>query len=172
MSRSFLRRVPHGKYDLGPPPTILLTAFTPTKDDTDGISVYLENAVEAAAVAERARKPATTLVVRVAEQAFIDEGLAFVPDEGEDELPGHGVIPGLRREVYEADKNRIKEIAERLARLATDSIVHVPAELQRQIPRRETSESRTEPQTVSSGSKVQIENQNENFLVRFFKKLF
>lgn len=124
--------MPNGKYELGPPITIGRAAFTPTEKDTDGLSVYFEEASDAAAVAAEARNPAATLVVRIPEQVLIDLGLEVVPDETAGE-PGHAIIPGLCRGVYEADKKQIKEIAEQLARLATRSIVHVPDEIQQEI---------------------------------------
>lgn len=142
--RFLLRRVPNGKYEVKSSIDILLTAFTPTQDDTDGVSVHFADEISPQDLAGTARNPDTTLVVRIPEQLLTNFGLTVVASQQAGDSPGHAVIPELNRTRYEASKaakNAIKEIAAKLAREATTGIVHVPRPIQAEILRRRAIET-------------------------------
>ena len=93
-------------------------AFTPNREDEDGLSVYRERLVTPEQVKANARKPPEEyIVVRLLAKSLYDLGLTIVlsPD---DPLPGHCVIPELSLGEYKRNKRVLKPVQVALMGLA------------------------------------------------------
>lgn len=122
-NESILRRIFKDNYDPSLPTPILPGAFRPTKDDTDGISVFREHLFSVIELLHSARKPPEFYVVaRFRAADLLALGLSLVPTQTEDDPPGHVSIPELRLEAYNNAKTRpwVRETHLKLAKLATD----------------------------------------------------
>jgi hypothetical protein len=93
--------------------------YTPSPNDTDGLSFYRLADVSPRRLKESAAKPADEYVVvglRVAD--ILVEGLTVVriPDQSPHALPGHCLVPELNIRDYSADKKRFIPIQHALLR--------------------------------------------------------
>jgi hypothetical protein len=125
---SVLRRIHKNFYKEGLELPIQLEAFRPTKDDLDGLSVFL--AAEATpeqtlAVVPPAKRP-LYYVASIPIQDLRQLGLTLLPHPIE-EAPGHAVIPEMNLETYNRDKAAGKELQKKLAEIASRNIVLRPA---------------------------------------------
>ncbi|MBM4073532.1 MAG: hypothetical protein FJ271_32115 [Planctomycetes bacterium] len=108
------------------PSNFHFAAFRPTRDDEDGISVFRERIISAAEVASLGRKPEEYFVVRLSVAALAQLGLSVVPDVDAKAPAGHAFIPELGLTKYQRNKQSLKDVLLELARMAANSIVHVP----------------------------------------------
>jgi hypothetical protein len=120
-----LRRIHRNDFDSNLPIPIKRPAFQPRLDDTDGLSVYCEKVISAAALAASGRSPGAYYVSRLAVADLHALNLTVVKVPGD--LPGHAVIPEMTRAAYEADKRCSKDLQLKLATLASQTIVHSPS---------------------------------------------
>ncbi len=131
-----LRRVPYNELnklidpDITPP--ISSTAFRPTKNDNDGVSVFRElfaTPDEVANLYMQQNPGKKCYVIRVKAEAILEPGLGITltPDPII-ELPGHALIPELNTERYfTLDKNWCKEVQSKISiPLTIQNIVHWP----------------------------------------------
>jgi len=122
------RRIHRSFYDPSLSVPIQLAAFRPNERDTTGLSVFRARFVQPgetlSSIAEAKRND--YLVVRIAVRDLIRLGLSVVPEPAPDGPAGHAIIPELRWDAYQTDKQRLKEILLELATLASREIVHRP----------------------------------------------
>jgi hypothetical protein len=121
-----LRRIHRNHVDAGPPPVVGFTAFRPTMEDTNGLSVYRDQFISPREVASGGRKPGEYYVVRLPVRALHDLGLTVVGDEQADAPAGHALLPELSLDACQKDKVRLRAIQVRLAELASQHVVHYP----------------------------------------------
>jgi hypothetical protein len=121
-----LRRIHRNHVDAGPPPVVGFTAFRPTLEDTNGLSVYRDQFISPREVAASGRKPDDYYVARLPVQALHDLGLTVVVDEQTEGPAGHALLPALSLDACQKDKARLREIQVRLAELASQHVVHYP----------------------------------------------
>lgn len=120
------RRVPAQPtyIDLSLPILLTPLAFYPHQNDTDGLSVYRALFVQPGEIAERHSKPC--FVVRLQVAWLLDLELTLIPDP-RPPLPGHTLIPELRRDEYEQDKQSAKELQlEIVRRVGPSDVVYSP----------------------------------------------
>jgi hypothetical protein len=125
-----LRRVHVNHFRDGLPTPIQRAAFRPNEQDTAGISVYRERFVSSYADVLTIVKPekrGNYYVSRLCVRAVRGLGLDVVPDPDPGDIPGHSIIPELSWSRYQADYDRLADIQEQLAVLASQGIVHSPA---------------------------------------------
>jgi len=112
-------------------PAVAPEAFTPNKRDTDGISLLRAN-YRTPEDAVRGGMPGKNYyLARVSARRLIDLGLSLqiTPDEMDrQQSPGtpgaHISVPELAYDKYQADKNRIKEIAEKISsKLSSNDVI-------------------------------------------------
>ena len=125
-----LRRIVRqpGQYDPALDPAVHRGAFTPNRQDVDGLSLFREAYISASAVALAARKPASDYVVaRLRVSDVLSLGLSVLPCPDPGGLPGHVVIPELSLARYNDPllKLGIKEASLHLARLASRDVILV-----------------------------------------------
>jgi hypothetical protein len=134
----FLLRRVHRSFFTPDEPFALFTrgAFTPTREDTDGLSLQREQELAEAgmgpaAMSAAGRKPGEYFVVRLKAKVYLDLGLRTVPDQSKGDLPGHVVIPELSLDAYNGNKTAMKDVQEQLIRLASaaEAIVLRPGPL-------------------------------------------
>jgi hypothetical protein len=119
-----LRRVHKNHCSQSGPLRILPVAFRPTPDDTTGISIYRAGETSPEEIVAASRKPPNEYcVVRLPVEALRAMGLTIVPEPDPDMPTGHAVIPELSLQEYTRTPQRLKEVQEKLARLASDNIV-------------------------------------------------
>jgi len=120
-----LRRIPKDKsrYDPSLNEPVQRIAFEPSKWDVDGISVFREFFVSAAALAEAGTNNNGYCVARLSVSTLIALGLTIVPDPRNDQPPGHAVIPELSISKMKQNKTKCKEIQRELAKLASRNII-------------------------------------------------
>jgi hypothetical protein len=132
-SRWFLRRprdryvfrlIPKAWYKADRPIPFEWLAFKPNDDDDDGVSVYRAELITPGQLDALGRKPGTYYVARLSVQALRSLNLSIVSTAGP--LPGHAVIPELRRAAYEVNKQALKELMLELAKLASQDLVLRP----------------------------------------------
>lgn len=123
------RRIPRAYYKSGLPIPIHPAAFRPNKNDTTGISVFRAAFVQPADSVTNidASKRNNYYVARIAVQDLRRLGLTVEPDPDPYGPPGHAIIPELSYQIYQADKQRLKQIQLELAKLASAAIVHQPS---------------------------------------------
>jgi hypothetical protein len=122
-----LRRIHKNHCDLSQPIPVSREAFRPSRDDADGLSVFLERPdVTPAEIAAAGRKPGEYYVVRISVQALQDLQLTLRPDELPGGPAGHHVVPELSLTAYQANKQRLKDVQLELAKLSSKDIVHHP----------------------------------------------
>ncbi len=128
-----LRRVHKNDVDLTQPVPILPRAFRPSSEDTDGLSVYQDEAhggPSPSAVAAAGRSGAECyVVVRLSVGELREIGLDVIAKQIPDDLPGQAVIPELNVTDYQASKQskRVqKALQMKLSELAGDAIVYPP----------------------------------------------
>lgn len=111
-----LRRIHRNQYEDRPKDPILRTGFTPTKSDTDGLSVYRTSFCTVREVANDARQaPTEYYVVRLRAADVLAAGFNLVPDPLPPPHPaGHTLIPEI---TYQKAKET-KPLQLRLAELA------------------------------------------------------
>jgi hypothetical protein len=86
------------------------TAFDPSKNDSDGLSVYRERYHSASEVAAmRTKGTSPTWVVRLRASSILQLGLALQPDprpteDGLPNRPGHALISSMRSENRSTDE--------------------------------------------------------------------
>jgi hypothetical protein len=120
-----LRRIHRNDFNPNLPIPIQRWAFQPKTEDTDGLSVYWEKMISAADVAAGGRSPGAYYVSRLAVSDLHALNLSIVLAAGD--LPGHAVIREMTRAAYEADKPGSKDLQQKLAVLASQTIVHHPS---------------------------------------------
>ena len=128
-----LRRVPYieinGWIDPQKHPPISNTAFKPTNDDHDGLSLFRELFITPQQIADRHRelKQKECYVIRIKASILLDIGITLSPNPIDD-LPGHALIPELNTERYKSsDKALCLEIQTKISEpLTTDNIAHWP----------------------------------------------
>lgn len=108
--------------------TVKPEAFRPSKQDTDGLSVYRAQFATIddvlSGVADEVRRK-TYGIARLSVADLQDLGLSVRPDPTN--IPGHALIVELNTTAYESDKLRWKAIQARLAELATRDLLHSPS---------------------------------------------
>jgi len=120
-----LRRIPKDKsrYDPSLNDPVQRVAFEPSKWDVDGISVFRELFVSAAALAKAGTNDNGYCVARLSVSNLIALGLTIVPDTRNDQPPGHAIIPELSISEMKQNKTKCKEIQRELAKLAGRNII-------------------------------------------------
>ena len=120
-----LRRIPKDKSRYNPslPEPVQRVAFQPSEWDVDGISVFRELFVSAAALAKAGTNNNGYCVARLSVSDLIALGLTIVPDPRNDQPPGHAIISELSISEMKQNKAKCKEIQRRLAKLAGINIV-------------------------------------------------
>ena len=110
-------------------PPIRREAFRPNRNDDTGISVFRALFAEPAdIVANIAPEKQNEYVVASISVADLKKlGLTVVADPEPDGPAGHAIIPELSLPVYDANKAHCKEIAFKLATLASAAIVDPPS---------------------------------------------
>lgn len=108
-------------------PGFIRMAFGPSKNDTDGLSVFREHFSSAIAVASAARQTSENyfiarLSVRELRERF---GLTVVPSPDPGQPEGHAVIPEINTQ--NMDEHASKEKQASLADFAWDFVVHSPS---------------------------------------------
>jgi hypothetical protein len=121
-----LRRIHKNHVDPGPPLAVGLAAFRPTRDDTEGLSVYRVKHVSPADVDASGRKPGEYYVARLSVHRLRRLALSVIEDEQPHGPAGHALIPELSLSAYLQDKQKSRELQMRLAELAGQDIVFVP----------------------------------------------
>lgn len=124
-----LRRIPNlpNYINLSLPIPVTNAGFSPTNDDVDGLSVYREKFVTAKEIAEAGRSDAGYYVVRFKAEDLLNLGMTLDPDPQEGELSGHTLIPELSQTAKIQDKKKYRELALKIARLASEKdIIYSP----------------------------------------------
>ncbi len=128
-----MRRIHKNHVNLTLPVVVLPSAFRPTPDDTDGLSVYLDERLGGpppTAVAAAGRGGGDSyIVVRLLVGDLRSMGLDVIVKDVPDGLPGHAVIPKLNVTDYQAGKQskRSQKLFQmKLSELAKDAIVSPP----------------------------------------------
>lgn len=103
-------------------------AFQPSKDDTNGISVFREMFVTPDELDKAAKKPGNYFIVRLSVLDFVNQDLTVVPDPQGDQPKGHSLIPELHYEAMRRSNPKLKEAQRELAKLASKSIIYEPDE--------------------------------------------
>ena len=123
-----LRRIARqpGQYEPALDPCLTRGAFTPNKQDHDGLSFFREAFLSGSTLAHGASKPASHYVVarlRVSDVLSLGLSVISTPDPGG--VPGHVVIPelSLTRYLDPRWKPGIKEAALSLAKLASRDVI-------------------------------------------------
>lgn len=121
-----LRRIPSNPqyYDPQSALPIAPVAFRPTERDIDGISLFREFFTSAREVSAAGRKPFTYYVARLIVADMLKLGLTIRAAPDPEQPKGHVVIPEMS---YSADRNRAKELAVKLARIAMNDIALHPS---------------------------------------------
>jgi hypothetical protein len=115
-------------YDISLPIPIQASAFTPRKNETDGISVFRSACVgnpkdALAVIAEDKRDKYAIALLLVADVMAL--GLSVAPAKI-DAVPGHAVLPELNIVNCKTDKTRWRGVQKQLANLASKSVVQKP----------------------------------------------
>ena len=122
-----LRRIPKapGFYDSDKTPPIQRGAFTPNRNDTDGLSCFLERLMSIERLIELAApKPASELViVRFLARDIYDIGLTLRRTFDPGDPPGHVIIPELNKAAYDIRKSDLRPLMVQLMLMAEKSIV-------------------------------------------------
>jgi hypothetical protein len=123
-----LRRIARspGYYNPQKAPPVESGAFRPNKNDTEGLSVYLERDVSPAELVAATNKPADRfLVARLKAADFYGLGLSLVPNPQPEGPAGHVLVPEINFNAYNDHSKRaaIKEVMLALAELASRNIV-------------------------------------------------
>lgn len=105
------------------------------KGDHNGISVYREVKVSPRRVAEEGKSQKGYYVVKIRVREFSSLGLEIVPDEDNDALPGHCVVPKINCCYDQLNADQTKEIQLELAKAASANVVFEP-EVDKQAKRR------------------------------------
>ena len=100
--------------------------FRPTKNDTDGISVFRALFVTPDRVASSGKNPKGYYVTRLRVSDILALGLTVIPNPKNEQLSGHALIPELSIGAYTKDKEVSKLLLYRLAILAGNEIVFAP----------------------------------------------
>lgn len=113
----------HYKQELALP--IQPGAFTPKKNESDGISVFRSDCLKSpedvlAVIAEEKREKYAISMLKVLD--LIALGLSISPAKV-DAIPGHGVIPELNAASVKANALHWREIKKKLATLANQNII-------------------------------------------------
>ncbi len=125
-SERLLRRIPNapGYIDEFLIDPISRQAFSPRRDESEGISLYRERFTSAAQLAATG-KNGNCYVARLVVSDVVALGLTVIPDV-QDGLPGHVLIPELNSVLQTKEKARCKDLQEELSRLGGRDIVHRP----------------------------------------------
>ena len=121
-----LRRILSDYYDPSLRDPVHSQGFYPTKNDTNGISVFRDLFVTPDLVANSGKNPKGYYVARLRVSEIRALGLTVIPDPKDDQLPGHALIPKLCIIEYAKNKNDIKFLMHKLATLAGNEIVFEP----------------------------------------------
>lgn len=104
-----LRRV-YRKNGVRPDGTLTRGAYTPSPEDTDGISVYREEAaggITPEQLVASARLPASEYVaIKIKVADILARGLSVIPKEMDGEPPGHCVVPEFTVAAYQDRSQR------------------------------------------------------------------
>ncbi len=120
-----IRKCP-GYYNPLKNPPIERGAFTPNKNDEDGLSFYLERELSVEGLLAASNRPAIDyVIVRLKASDLYELGLSLDRTNNPDDLPGHVVIPEINFQDYEdpRQKPRLKELGKALVDLARHNIV-------------------------------------------------
>jgi hypothetical protein len=125
---AIIRRIPKcpGYYDPLKNPPIERGAFTPNKNDKDGLSCFLEREMSAEDLLARSNQPGSNyVIVRFRAADLFQMGLSLIRTNDPDDLPGHVVIPEINFQDYKdpRQKPRLKELGKALVDLARHNIV-------------------------------------------------
>lgn len=95
------------------------TAFRPTNQDVNGISVYRELFTTPEAVAREGRSPKGYYVLRIPVNEILALGLTVVENPDENQLPGHCLIPevNVKKRGNRDAKRELKVLQQSLADL-------------------------------------------------------
>ncbi|MCG3129546.1 MAG: hypothetical protein FLDDKLPJ_00279 [Phycisphaerae bacterium] len=111
-----------GWYDPARDPSLSWVAFRPNKDDVSGMSVWRAKYKTAEDVARLAARWSNrkdqkyyVLSLRVGDLRRIGIQVSFTHDEGKGET-GHASLTTLNTATYDSEKNRIREMAERVCK--------------------------------------------------------
>ncbi|MCP4764745.1 MAG: hypothetical protein GY875_00575 [Gammaproteobacteria bacterium] len=122
-----LRRVPYSKnnllVDIDSAVPVTAGCFSPTSDDTEGISVFREKFVSGKEVADRYRedKQKECYIIRINVDDL--EGIVTIEQSPSDYLEGHAHIP----ELNVLDKNQCRAIRPKITKkLTIDNVIHWP----------------------------------------------
>jgi len=115
-------------------------AFTPAPDDVDGISLFREDFVTKEYLASVNQHPSRARVARVVAKECTDLQLSLKPAPDPNEPPGHTLIPempflGKKTAHNKAQKQNIKDLAQKLAQIASKNEVYTPPGMSNPIPR-------------------------------------
>jgi hypothetical protein len=128
-NESVLRTIPNviGYYNPDAPELpVLLESFLPNKKrDPDGLSLCRLDFISPKRFGRANRHGAGVYVSQIAVAKIISLGLSVKPSVIP-EFPGHVIIPEMSYPELKKNKNRIKDLALSLARLASANIVYGP----------------------------------------------
>jgi hypothetical protein len=118
-----------GFYDPQKSPPIERGAFTPNRNDVDGLSFFLEREMSIEAMIESAApRPASELVViRLHAKDVYALGLTLRRTFNPGDLPGHVIIPEINWNDYQTRKTALKPLIVQLVHLAEKNIVFYEA---------------------------------------------
>jgi len=77
------------------------SAFRPTNNDVDGISVFREKFTSPEALISAGQSPLGYHVVRLPVKEILEAGLTIITDPQDNQLPGHALIPDITIQEYD-----------------------------------------------------------------------
>lgn len=126
-----LRRIPatQGYIDFRKVPPVERGAFTPNRNDIDGLSFYSERIISARRLADAASSPGKSFYVAKFKAAQLFElELSVIETPELSDLPGHLSVPEINFQDY-CDPNKkpkLKELGKILADLAAQNLIIGP----------------------------------------------
>jgi hypothetical protein len=102
------------------------TGFTPSTQDTDGLSIHRELFIQPQKLAWCGRKPGEYLIIRFrASDLRTEFAVTFVPSPDKT-VPGHAVIPELAYTENKKQFEKVKSLARSFAKRSADHIAYRP----------------------------------------------
>jgi hypothetical protein len=113
-------------------------AFEPARDDSDGISLFGADFVTRKYLAKINRHPMGVRVGQVRVRDCIGLNLTIRPTPDPSQPAGHAVIPEMpflpKSAATKVPKQHIRDLAQKLAQIASKSEIYVPKGLPRTVP--------------------------------------
>jgi hypothetical protein len=126
-----LRMIHKNNYKVGRNPPVVRVAFEPKDEDHDGLSFYREHFVTAEKIAYSGRRPGEYYIAQFSVGFLRGPAYRFTIDPApiadKKQPRGHCVIPEMSIEQLLLNEAKSKSLQNRLAKLASDNIVYIPA---------------------------------------------